>query len=64
MPPPFDCVYVCIAKGNADVEKALYQEFAKHRINPKREFFAVDARRTVKVLKQHEYSDALGTPVY
>jgi hypothetical protein len=57
VPLPFDCVYACIVEDNAVVEKAMHTKFAKHRINPKREFFKVGARATVKALKKFELQD-------
>ena len=59
VPLPFDCVYACVvnAKDNATVEKALHEKFAKHRVNPRREFFKVAASSVVRALKLYEEKD-------
>jgi hypothetical protein len=49
-------VYACVVnvEDNATVEKALHERFAKHRINPRREFFKVAASSVVRALKPYE----------
>jgi hypothetical protein len=57
VPLPFDCVYACIVKDNAIVEKAMHDKFAKQRVNPQREFFKLKPTRIVKAIKQYEVED-------
>jgi hypothetical protein len=57
VPLPFDCVYACIVDSNEDVEKTIHETFEKQRVNPRREFFKLSAKRAVKALKQYEVYD-------
>jgi hypothetical protein len=57
VPVPFDCVYACVVESNEAVGKALHERFAKKRINPKREFFAVKAKTAVREMKRYELED-------
>jgi hypothetical protein len=62
VPVPFDCVYACVVGNNEAVEKALHERFAKRRLNPKREFFAVAAKMAVREMKKYELEDV--TPAF
>ncbi len=51
VPVPFDIEYACKVSNPADVETALHTAFAPQRINPKREFFRIDAEQAISVFR-------------
>jgi T5orf172 domain len=51
VPFPFDVEFVCRVKNPDEVERALHLAFAPHRVNPKREFFQIDASQAIAILK-------------
>jgi len=51
VPVPFDIEYACRVSNPAEVESALHTAFAPLRINPKREFFEIDAEQAIAILK-------------
>ncbi len=51
VPVPFDIEYACRVPNPSEVESALHVAFAPHRINPRREFFEIDAEQAIAVLK-------------
>jgi hypothetical protein len=57
VPLPFDCVYACVVEDNKQVEAAAHQAFAERRVNPRREFFRLEAIQAVEALKPHEVED-------
>jgi hypothetical protein len=57
VPVPFDCVYACVVENNEAVERALHKRFARQRLNPKREFFAIKAKTVVREMKRYELED-------
>jgi hypothetical protein len=70
VPVPFDCAYACQVNDCAKVEEALHLAFGNTRVNPKREFFRIEAERVIAILKllsvqdvtpqiEKEISDAL-----
>jgi hypothetical protein len=58
VPVPFTLEYVCKVPNSEEVEKALHIAFAPHRINPKREFFAIEATQAIAILKLLHVQDA------
>jgi hypothetical protein len=51
VPLPFECVYAASVNNIDDVEKALFLAFNPNRLNPKREFFEIDAIQVISILK-------------
>lgn len=51
VPVPFECVVAVQVDDEAAIEKALHIAFDPDRINPKREFFEIDARQAEALLK-------------
>jgi hypothetical protein len=58
VPVPFELRYACKVANPAEVEKALHIAFAPHRINPKREFFKIEADQAIAILKLLHTEDA------
>lgn len=51
VPFPFELQFACRVSNAAEVEMALHKAFYPNRINPKREFFKIDADQAIAVLK-------------
>lgn len=51
VPFPFNVEFVCRVKNPDEVERALHMAFAPQRVNPKREFFQIDASQAIAILK-------------
>lgn len=51
VPLPFDCVYAASVNNIDDVEKALHVAFNPNRLNPKREFFEIEAIQAIAIIK-------------
>lgn len=51
VPLPFEIQYACHVSNPEQVERALHEAFAPHRINPKREFFSIEPRQAIAILK-------------
>ena len=51
VPLPFDLEYACNVPNADEVEKALHIAFAPHRLNPRREFFTMEAGQAIAILK-------------
>lgn len=51
VPLPFDLVFACRVPNSVDVERALHVAFGPQRVNPRREFFQIDAAQAVAILK-------------
>ena len=58
VPVPFTLEYVCKVPNSEEVEKALHLAFAPHRVNPKREFFSIEASQAIAILKLLHVQDA------
>jgi hypothetical protein len=58
VPVPFNLEFVCKVPNSEEVEKALHLAFAPHRINPKREFFTIEAIQAIAILKLLHVQDA------
>lgn len=50
VPFPFHCEFAYLVDDPRDVEAKLHNKFVKMRVNPHREFFAIDARKARQAL--------------
>ena len=57
VPLPFECVYAARVLDHERVEKALHIAFGPDRINPKREFFEIEASQAIAIIKLLEIED-------
>lgn len=57
VPIPFECVYAARVNNHEKVEKALHIAFGPNRINPKREFFEIEASQAIAIIKLLEIED-------
>ena len=51
VPVPFTIEFACRVENAKDVEKALHIAFSPSRINPKREFFRIEAEQAIAILR-------------
>ncbi len=51
VPLPFECVYAARVSNHEAVEKALHVAFGPNRVNPKREFFEIEATQAIAIIK-------------
>lgn len=51
VPFPFECAYAVEVDNCHQVETALHIAFGPNRVNPRREFFAIDPEQAIAVLK-------------
>ncbi len=51
VPVPFDCEYAAKVKNIDEVERALHTAFGPDRVNPKREFFEIEANQAITIIK-------------
>ena len=58
VPVPFTLEFACKVTNPEDVERALHLAFAPNRINPKREFFQIEAQQAIAILKLLHTEDA------
>jgi hypothetical protein len=58
VPFPFDLAYACKVPNATEVERALHKAFAPNRINPKREYFSIEADQAIAILKLLHVEDA------
>lgn len=58
VPVPFKLEFACKVPNSDEVEKALHIAFAPNRVNPKREFFRIDADQAIAILKLLHTEDA------
>lgn len=58
VPLPFDLAFACKVPNADEVEKALHRAFAPHRVNPKREYFKIEAEQVIVILKLLHVEDA------
>jgi hypothetical protein len=58
VPVPFNLEFVCKVPNSEEVEKALHFAFGPHRVNPKREFFAIEPAQAIAILKLLHVQDA------
>jgi hypothetical protein len=57
VPLPFECVYAAKVSSAMKVEKALHTAFGPDRINPRREFFEIEAAQAIAIIKLLEVED-------
>lgn len=57
VPLPFECVYAAKVQNHEKVEKALHTAFGPDRINPRREFFEIEASQAIAIIKLLEIED-------
>ena len=57
VPLPFECVYAARVANYESVEKALHIAFGPDRVNPKREFFEIEAMQAIAIIKLMELED-------
>lgn len=57
VPVPFQCEYAAVVKDMDRVERALHIAFGPNRLNPKREFFEIDALQAIAIIKLLEIED-------
>jgi hypothetical protein len=58
VPVPFTLEYACKVPNSEEVESALHFAFPPSRINPKREFFRMEADQAIAILKLLHKEDA------
>ena len=51
VPLPFECVYAARVTNIDEVEKALHMAFSPDRLNPKREFFEIEAGQAIAIIR-------------
>lgn len=51
VPVPFELQFACRVPNPTEVELALHRAFAPQRINPKREFFRLEADQVISILR-------------
>jgi len=57
VPLPFECVYAAKVSNYEKVEKALHINFEPDRVNPKREFFEIEAAQAIAIILLMEMED-------
>jgi hypothetical protein len=58
VPFPFKLEFACRVSNPDEVERALHTAFAPQRVNPRREFFAIEAGQAIAILKLLHTDDA------
>jgi hypothetical protein len=58
LPFPFEVEFAAKVPNPEEVEQALHQAFAPNRVNPRREFFELDAAQPVAILRLLHVEDA------
>lgn len=58
VPFPFDVAYAVNVENSVEVERALHFAFGPSRVNPKREFFKIEAEQAIVILKLLDVEDA------
>jgi uncharacterized protein YfbU (UPF0304 family) len=57
IPLPFECIYAAKVHNYEKVEKALHTAFGPDRVNPRREFFEIEAAQAIAIIKLMEIED-------
>lgn len=57
VPVPFECAFAGRVKDETAVERAFHQAFGPYRINPKREFFQIEADQAIALLRLMTHED-------
>jgi hypothetical protein len=58
VPFPFKLEFACKVENPDEVERALHRAFLPNRVNPKREFFSIEADQAIAILKLLHVQDA------
>jgi hypothetical protein len=58
VPFPFELAFACKVPNADEVERALHKAFAPNRVNPRREFFNIEADQAIAILKLLHVEDA------
>jgi hypothetical protein len=58
VPFPFKLEFACKVANPDEVEEALHRAFGPQRVNPKREFFKIEAEQAIAILKLLHTEDA------
>ncbi len=58
VPVPFKLEFACRVPNGVEVEKALHIAFGPYRINPRREFFKIEAEQAIAILRLLHLEDA------
>jgi len=58
VPFPFKLEFACKVENPDEVEAALHRAFAPNRVNPRREFFSIEADQAIAILKLLHVQDA------
>lgn len=58
VPFPFKLEFACRVENPDEVEEALHCAFAPNRVNPRREFFSIEAGQAIAILKLLHVEDA------
>jgi hypothetical protein len=51
VPLPFECDYAARVRNIDEVEKALHTAFSPNRVNPRREFFEIEAAQAIAIIR-------------
>ena len=51
VPVPFECAFAGVVEDEHKVERAFHKAFGPYRLNPKREFFKIDADQAIALLE-------------
>ncbi|MCY4059700.1 MAG: GIY-YIG nuclease family protein [Gammaproteobacteria bacterium] len=51
VPVPFECAFAGVVEDEHKVERAFHKAFHPYRLNPKREFFKIDADQAIALLE-------------
>ena len=51
VPVPFECAYAAKVTDEGQVERAFHRAFGPYRVNPKREFFTIEAEQAIALLE-------------
>ena len=63
VPLPFECYYAAEVGNASRIENILHQLFSESRVNPRREFFRLDAEKVVLALSIGGFKEiGIGTP--
>ncbi len=58
VPVPFQLEFACKVQNPEEVERALHVAFAPNRVNPRREFFKIEADQAIAILRLLHVEDA------
>ena len=61
VPVPFECAFAARVDDEAKVESAFHRAFGPYRLNPKREFFQIEAEQAIALLELMACEDVTPT---